>query len=58
MIRQSDSIVLLQMKYILLISFSLLMAIIEMDSFKQWYFIWTSVMYQGCFERASISVNT
>lgn len=43
-IRESHSIVLLQMKYILLISFSLLMAVIEIDAFHWWFFIWASVM--------------
>lgn len=57
MISESHSIVLLQMKYILLISFSLLMTIIEIDPFNQWYFLWASVMYQRFFERAGVSVK-
>lgn len=56
-IRKSHSIVLLQMKYILFISFSLSMAVVEIDAFHWWFFIWASVMYQGCLERASVSVN-
>lgn len=57
MIRESLSIILCQMKHILLISLSLLMKVIEIDSFNQWYFIWTSVKHQRSSQRANISVD-
>lgn len=38
-IRESHSIMLLRMKYILFISFSVLMAVIEVDAFNLWFLL-------------------